>query len=384
MSNRKNFIGCPCIEVIQPIGTFYIARIKAQELLKITYTDVRKLKDDLDDYFGIQRHISQIRLKEILEYVKNVDATFPTSIILAIPEVKRDPEDLEKPEETLVEYDQKNNCLWIKAEKGVAKIIDGQHRIAGLEQIGERKFELNVVVFVDMSLEDQAMVFATINLQQTKVNKSLAYDLFAHTKHRSPQKTCHQLARLLDKIEGGPFYSRIKMLGFAEGPRETITQATFIDSIISYISGNPREDRNKIKSGEVLDRAIGSEERRRIFRNLFLDEQDAKIGKIISNYFDSVKNRWPDAWDSKGQGLVLNRTTGFIALARLLRPVYLDATKTIGEVIDKTVFLEYFNRIELKDEMITSQDYESGAVGQSKFFSKLFYGMGLDESLKSP
>ena len=49
-----------------------------------------------------------------------------------------------------------------------AKILDGQHRIAGLKEYRGDRFELNVTVFVDMDLEELAMLFATINLKQTK------------------------------------------------------------------------------------------------------------------------------------------------------------------------------------------------------------------------
>lgn len=66
--------------------------------------------------------------------------------------------------------------LRIKKDANVAKIIDGQHRIAGLEDYAGPPFQVNATIFIDMDIEDQAMVFATINLKQTKVSKSLAYD----------------------------------------------------------------------------------------------------------------------------------------------------------------------------------------------------------------
>ena len=97
----------------------------------------------------------------------------------------------------------------------VAKIIDGYHRIAGLEKQEGKweygQFELNVTIFIDMDPEDEAIVFSTINKQQTKPSNSLAYDLFELAKTRSPQKTSHNIARLFNKEQGNPFYKKIKL-----------------------------------------------------------------------------------------------------------------------------------------------------------------------------
>src|SRR5882762_10468420 len=90
-------------------------------------------------------------------------------------------------------------------------------------------FQLSVSVFVDIDMEDQAYIFSTVNLAQTKVNRSLAYDLFELANSPSPQKTCHNIAVALDTITVSPFHKRIKRLGSATPGRnsETITQATF-------------------------------------------------------------------------------------------------------------------------------------------------------------
>src|SRR5437667_9365085 len=171
-------------EVDQPIGTFYVGVMSAQDVLAISYADVRRIEDrDIEKVIGIQRPLSPERVEEIRQYVQTVDASFPTSIILAI-------------EGKDAEYDSHTGTMKITRDEGVAKIIDGQHRIAGLEGF-EGPFELNVTIFVDMDLEDQALLFATINLKQTRVSKSLAYDLFEYYRGRRPQTTCHIVAKLI-------------------------------------------------------------------------------------------------------------------------------------------------------------------------------------------
>jgi DGQHR domain-containing protein len=243
------YIQVKCFEVNQPIGTFYVGTINWKDLLLISFADIRRLGNErsLDNYLGIQRELSPKRVEELKKYVNTVDATFPTSVILAV-------------ESDVAEFDPKRNVLKILADKEAAKIIDGQHRIKGPEGFeGDKDFEVNVTVFVDLEIEDQAMVFATINLAQTKVNKSLVYDLYEYTKQRSPQKTSHNIVRILNSKEGSPFYKRIKILGSATpGLKQTITQATFVEALLRYVSGNPSrafDDRDILKRGESPDPA---------------------------------------------------------------------------------------------------------------------------------
>jgi DGQHR domain-containing protein len=101
-------------------------------------------------------------------------------------------------------------------------------------------------VFVDVDIEDQAYLFSTVNLAQTKVNKSLVYDLFDLARGRSPQKTTHNIAVALDQNDSSPLHQRIKRLGSATRGRvaERITQATFVESLLPYISKNPMLDRD--------------------------------------------------------------------------------------------------------------------------------------------
>jgi DGQHR domain-containing protein len=157
-----NQISIPCIKVNQPIGEFFISAIGARDLVAISFADVRRPDGrEIEQHIGTQRDLSEGRVAEIKKYVTTVDACFPTSIILSI-------------DSNHASFDERNARLTIDREENVAKIIDGQHRIAGLENYAGDDFEVNVTVFIDMDIEDQAMVFATINLKQTKVSKSLA------------------------------------------------------------------------------------------------------------------------------------------------------------------------------------------------------------------
>jgi len=354
-----------CIQVTQPIGTFYIGAVDSTDLVDISYADVRRISErDVELYLGIQRPLSPARVKELAQYVSNIDASFPTSIILAVSSAD-------------AEFDSHTNLMKIRKDDGVAKIIDGQHRIAGLEKYRGAAFQLNVTIFVDMDLEDQAMVFATINLKQTKVSKSLAYDLYEFAEARSPQKTCHNVAKLLNNRNSSPLKNKIKILGVATGkPEESITQATFVDRLMPYISKDPMGDRDIIKRRGVPERGSDLLKERRIFRNLFLDDKDAEIAKIVWNYFKSVEQKWPSAWATRQRGLILNRTTGFGALMRFLRNCYVSFGRP-GKVPTSSEFYLIFKGMQLTDQDFNPYRYVPGSEGEGQLFADLVRMSGL-------
>ena len=82
-----------------------------------------------------------------------------------------------------------------------------------------------------------------------------------HTQARphgfEPQPSAHQ-GKDLGK---SPFYQRIKRLGVATEGRfgETITQATFVQSLMKYISKNEMKDRDTYKRGNTPKKADADE-----------------------------------------------------------------------------------------------------------------------------
>jgi len=363
----RGIIKFNCIEVAQPIGTFYIGAINYRDLIKISYSDVRRIeRRAVEEYLGIERPLSSGRVAELKQYANTIDATFPTSVILAI-----------NPEKA--QYDLKSGIMSVTDEEDVAKIIDGQHRIAGLQAYAGETFQVNATIFVDMDMEDQAMVFATINLKQTKVSKSLAYDLYEYANARSPQKTCHNIAKLLNTRAGSPFRNKIKILGVATGkPEETLTQATFVDRLMKHISGEPMRDRDTIKRGNELKKVDGREAERFIFRNLFIENKDAIIAKIVWNYFEAVADRWPDAWGVPERGNILCRTTGFGALMRFLHDAYPRLAKA-NLVVESSAFKSLFQMVPLNNNSFTAERFLPGSSGEAELYRVLRAETGFEQ-----
>jgi DGQHR domain-containing protein len=75
------------LKVTQPIGDLFVASVEYDVLCKISHFDVRRVlmdQRDVERYLGIQRPLSKRRVIELEKYVNFLDATFPSSIILAI------------------------------------------------------------------------------------------------------------------------------------------------------------------------------------------------------------------------------------------------------------------------------------------------------------
>jgi DGQHR domain-containing protein len=366
MNSEPGWITIACIQIRQPIGPFYIAVIPSAELVKISFADRRRILErqrEIEVVSGIQREISPKRVAELKQYVTTMDACFPTGVILAI--------DSEN-----AKFDPGTSTIRIREIDDVAKIIDGQHRIEGLVGYQGPTFEMNVTIFINMEMEDQAIVFSTINLKQAPVANSLAYDLYDYATTRSPQKTAHYVARLLNSRADSPFYRRIMILGRATGEQnETLTQAAFVDPLLRLISANSAEamaDRDALKRKKTLSPITEGEARSRklIFRNMFIREEDARIAKVIWNYFIAVQERWPDSWSLKQRGKILNRTTGYRALMQFL-PILILSLDLIDELPGVSIFKEQLDKVQLTDDQMNTEEFKPGTSGQFKL-RKLF------------
>jgi len=374
---ENNFIEIDCIEITQPIDTFYVGKIKWQELLKIADRDIERIRQEgegtIDGYFGIQRELSKKRLKEISEYVSFGDATFPNSIVLSIDSIEFD-ESTEEVIPNIISF--KDNKLRLRNNGKIARIIDGQHRVFGIEKYVTENplfaeqfiFDLIVTIFIDIDEEYQSNIFATINKAQTKVNTSLVYDLYSLAKTRSPQRTVHNIVKLLNEDKDSPFYHLIKRLGKAEFKSETIAQATFAETIIRYISLNPSLDRNVLRQGKKLSPIKGSEEKKLFLRNWFVEpENETKIAKLIWNYFEAIKERWELAWGNTNY--ILTKSTGIIAFMRFLKDIV--SYYGLDKVLSKQDFESILKNIELEDENFINDNYKAGGVGQSDLYKEL-------------
>ncbi|GAB6009189.1 DGQHR domain-containing protein [Dysgonomonas reticulitermitis] len=340
----------PFIKIEQPIGTFYISAIRADILNNLV--EVRSRFDDKDK--GIQREESQYRINEIADYCSDPDATFPTPIIISV-----------YPNAGLQIVDEG----FLIDEIGIiGEVIDGQHRLKGISKSGyANRFELPIILMFNLIEEEKAYVFSIINSKQTKVSMSLIYDLFALSRHRSPQKTAHEIARSLNKMEESPFYNRLKMLGKKEDDQAiaVLSQGTFVQYLLRLISKNPDLDSRLIKKNEEL-----KDDKSLPLREYFINQQDQYILKILLNLFNALKNTFPSEWENPKDN-ILWKTTGFGAIIGAFNEMYKkgDERDDLTESFFSYCFERFKDLLDKKELKLNSEHFPSNAQQQTKLSS---------------
>ena len=376
-------IELPVIRIVQPIGEIYVGSISSADLWEIADFDMREIREKSDGIYlatGIQRQLSEKRVSEIATYVKTVDATFPTAVVLAISS-------------ECVTFKGKggSGCLTMRlssepseqeggdglfAYRRVARVIDGQHRIEGLRRANKVDFDVNIAIFVDADIEDQARVFATVNLAQTKVSKSLVYDLFSYSTALSPEKLAHSVCISLDQTKESPFFHRIKRLGTATPGRlnqEPLSQATVVEGILSHIVANKEQlivDRDRARRGKKFDKPSVFESRKLVLRGFFVSGREVDVAELLWNYFEAVSLIWPSDWRVAGVGNILPRTNGYRALMRFFKDAY-NHVASPGEMVQTSEFEAIFRKVRNLRGKFNTDNYPPGTSGESRLYHDL-------------
>ena len=344
---KRNY---PIIKVVQPIGEFYLSSIPADVLLKIVTNKQRSMGGD-----GVQRNPTKSRIKEIASFCSNSDSVFPTPIIVSV-------------NSSLVSID--DNTIGFDDNVKIGEVLDGQHRLLGLENSGvEENFQMPVVFMFGLTPEEKAYVFSIINSKQTKVSASLLYDLFDLMDKRSPQKTAHELARSMNNLSSSPFYNRLKMLGTKEPDQDlaTLSQGTFAQSVMLLYSKFPNRDKDRLYNGEEIDEEDGT-----ILRHYFVLGKDEIILKILLNCFTALSEVFAEEWKSPKDN-ILCKTTGFRAIIKSLPGIIRKGYEYHN--LTKDFFCQYFGQVsayfQKNDLKFTSESFGSGEAAQNKLSNEI-------------
>jgi DGQHR domain-containing protein len=226
--------------------------------------------------------------------------------------------------------------------------------------------------------EERAYVFSIINSKQTPVSKSLIYDLFFLAETRSPQKTCHGIARLMNSDEQSPFWKRLKMLGRKEHEFASLSQGCFIKYLMPLISKRPDDDLIHIKKKEKLQ-----DDSTLPLRYYFIREEDEAIYKILLNLFTAVKDIFPVEWNHPDK-FILSKTVGYGAIMRAL-PAMLqkgkDAHDLSHEFFGKWM-LGFRARLDGSNLHLTSEDFPSNEQ-ELKKLANLIQGLAPEAEAKT-
>ncbi len=402
-TDKRNIIR-PAIRVEQPLGTFYAFSLRADILNQITYSLPAEIRGRLDleqadskggySIFGSQRVEKKTRLQEIASFIQTTDATFPNAIILAANYSKEGLYVEEASQQWRVE--DRGEGFWsLSIPQGAfsqASIIDGQHRLHAFEHLPDgapqREMELLCVVFLELPTPFHAYVFATINFNQKKVDRGLAYELFGFDVDErpvslwSPETLAVYLTRLLNTETASPFYESVfstadtkELLATKKDARGSVSVsiATVVDGILRLISKNPQEDRNTVRKADNTNLGrkalVGYVDLP--LRTLYLEGNDKGIYEIVFNFFHAVSNT---IWQHTGEGSYLRKTVGvqaFFDVLRILtvkRPISAESfsVESLSKLLEKCAGMDS-----------NGDKYQASGIGRSEIRRELIDTLGL-------
>ena len=388
--------------IVQNQQDFVIAKFSIEQIFSFTkYTNriLNSFDEDGKPIYNdeIQREIEISRANKIADFlIEDPEATFPTNIVLHIPKEVIEKQIEHKKFIEIVLKQKVFDELQKKEGDVFITIIDGQHRIKGIqialsriqEEIDSlsqtlrispandilitklnarttrlkdlKDIEIIVSFFIDKTIEYQAMIFSTINRTQKRVSQSLVYDLFGLDTGDTPQKTAIQTIIVLNSHEKSPFHNRIKFYGgnYSSENSPPLTQATMAKSIVSLICENSREaERDRHKSRiELLERKPGST-KYLPFRIHYAKKQDKNISDTLFYFFNAIKyvftyknlgsNEELSYWDMDPENYrptnILHTTVGYESLMKILSELLEKEIKKPITEID--IFLPHLLKI---------------------------------------
>lgn len=400
----KRSIIRPAIRIEQPLGTFFAFSLRADLLNEITYSLPAEIRGRLDEeradskggysIFGSQRVEKKTRLQEIASFIQTTDATFPNAIILAANYSKDGLYVEDESQQWKVE--DRGEGFWALSipldALSHASIIDGQHRLHAFQHLPksapQREMELLCVVFLELPTPFHAYVFATINFNQKKVDRGLAYELFGFDVDErpvslwSPETLAVYLTRLLNTDATSPFYESIfstadttALLATKKDARGSVgvSVATIVDGILRLISKNPQEDRNTVRKSDNknLGRKALAGYSDLPLRTLYLEGNDKGIYEIVCNFFHAVTST---IWKGAGEGSYLRKTVGVQALFDVLRILTIRRPISAGNfsIEALTRLLESCAGMDLNGDK-----YQASGIGRSEIRRDLVSALGL-------
>lgn len=277
----KKIVKAPYIETKQGDRKFLLTKLPASVVTAISYAAIRGQNDEEG---AVQRVLNQGRINSIKAFTLQ-GGDYPNAVVLNW--VSQDNK-----------LSAKNSSLEFAVGDGLAQIIDGQHRIAGIKAAIDEdnslgKIELPVVVYRNLSTQECADIFLSINTEQKPVPRSLVFDLYGVA---SENVVDHAAVRARDiamflNDSGSPYEGEIKMPG-APKRQGGIPLSSAVTGIKPLVEDNGAFDQISINELELQK-------------------------QIILNWFTALQNIYEESWDDKGN--VFQYASGFLAAMEFLR-----------------------------------------------------------------
>lgn len=346
-------------KLTQTTWEIYMSKINAHQLYNMSKADIMKISEVGDDYDGIQRVLNSARVEEIKDYLDSNDATFPNSIILNIDE---------KYVKELTDTE-----MSVHMTPNTFSIIDGQHRLAGFENDVNTNFELNVSIFLNLTINQQRRIFKTINTEHTKINNSQSFYSEIDDEYDTPRKFAANLSKIFAIDITSPWYKKIKLLGIKDdlSPDGIIALDTFAKPIIASIYNDKSfyklrnflmENNNDLN---LLDNS-GINIKKSFLWEYYVKQDEDTMYKIFFNYFSAIKRVFKNDWNNPNS--FLTKTTGYNAFMMLFKDL-VQIGLTSG-TLSEEFFYSKLSVLTNMDGTLNSNNYPaSGTQSTTKFYN---------------
>jgi DGQHR domain-containing protein len=351
---------------------FYSFVSTPEQLLKICFVNHRTLADPLA-LPTYQRLMRKTRLKAIGEFIKD-GGYFPTNILINFDEKRR----FDKMASDEVADVQFGN-LYLPDKYKSAWIVDGQHRLYGYSGIDPKFSKQNVAViaFQELSREQEAKLFVTINHEQKSVDSSLLDELDADLKWGSsvPKERLAAIAartvQALTEIVGGTLFRRVVAQGMKRDDIICLTMTDIKGGIHrSHLIGALAQKRRLLVGGPL---SADSDERTVV-----------RATEAINQFFGHLRSANPARWDSgRPGGFCVNIGVRAMLLlfyaaikhSELKRKNFDASNATPEEIVEEAVavakpLIEFLSSVP-DAEFLERFDVKPGSGGPPEFFYEL-------------
>jgi len=308
--------------------------------------------------YAYQRQIDQSRVSSIAQFIvgcliansrKSADVIFPNSIILAF---QNDDEILDENRSLHDQIFGDNDVVRMSVPENTM-IVDGQHRYAAMKYLYNKakestmvfgysslaiidfieKYEFNCSILFNYDMWEQAQIFANVNFNQKKVNKSLFYDIYGVSiplddstviPRQNEIFLAHTLVAFLNNNEKSSLRGFVKMLGSGHG---YVSQAFLVEALMRLMTPNG-----------VWSDALS------MLRSH--DQHYNYVALELVAYLNSVKETFDVVWPKENEtkpSSIICKTTGLGALILLLSELHKN--------MDEKVLLQ------LKKESFSNETY---------------------------
>uniref|UniRef100_UPI003F58C095 DGQHR domain-containing protein n=1 Tax=Vibrio cholerae TaxID=666 RepID=UPI003F58C095 len=333
------------------------------------------------------------RLQEIAQFIDSDSGAFPNPIILGanFKESGRYADENEKIEFEVIDEE---NCIYnikVPYDSQLLSIIDGQHRLFAFDQ-AQTSMDLACSIYEDLATPFQAFLFSTINYNQGKVDKSLAYQLFGYEIDSRepiewpPETLAVYFVRQLNKEE--PLLNRVKYRTADEKnitknvrdalPPWRFSTSSIVEAILSLISHNPKEDRylmntkKNAEAGNIVGRSVLNDDVRYPLRKLYIDGNDKAISDVLRLALNATNDIF---WTKVDDDNFLKKTVGIACVFKYLKAVLIKDGVSLSTMKDK--FPKYLELIKAQEDFSDSDTYSSTTKAMNKAYERMLELSGI-------